>query len=157
MLGKLFSSHKVVVERCLLKPLPFIIALVIYCLLVVVSMVFYPQQAMNFHTVQYYNVIICLLLILAGITCCIYVSTKLKSNFLNKIIALMGQHTLVVYLLNGSVVSVITKVFRKLGFGSDGFSLVTSIVIAILACIICTVVSVICERVCPILVGKKRK
>lgn len=157
VLGKFFFIHKKeVIENFISKPLVFIASLAVYCLLVTISMISYPQQTMDFHNVEYYNPLICLVLIATGTICCIFVSRRIKPNMLTRYIAIMGQNTLVVYLLNGAVLAKVIKLYYKLGLGKNGMSLPGSIVITIIVCIICTVVSVVCSRYCPVLVGKKK-
>ena len=158
MLGKFFYNNRsVIMEKYVSNRWIFLASLLVYGVLVAVSVIYYPGQTMDFHKTEYYNPVLCLILIFTGIFCCIYISTRLKSNRLTKIIATMGQNTLVVYLFNGIVVAQFAKVFHKIGLGSDGFSLLESIIISVFACAICTVVSVICGKYCPILIGKNKK
>ena len=157
MAGKCFFIHKdQIMDGYINKLLTFILSLIVYGALVTVSLIYYPGQTMDFHKTLYYNPVICLIMIFTGITCCIYISSRLKSNKLTQLISVMGQNTLVVYLLNGIIVAQFAKVFRRIGMGTNGFSLLVSVIITVLACIICTIVSVVCGKICPILIGKKK-
>ena len=105
MAGKLFFIHRDEIMEKYISKLPvFVLSLIVYGALVAVSIIFYPGQTMDFHKTQYYNPVICLVMIFTGITCCIYIAKRLKSNKFTQLISVMGQNTLVVYLLNGIIV-----------------------------------------------------
>ena len=143
-------------ERCASKVSVYIVALAVYVALVVISIVFFPGQTMNFHDTEYFNLPICLLLILAGFECCLFIAPKLGPNVVTKYISIMGQNTLVVYLANGFVRMVLFKVVKRFGLLGDTPSLIESLFWCAVVCAICTVISVVCGKIYPPLIGKKK-
>lgn len=156
-LGKLFFMHKDLINsKYISKPIIVVAAFLIYILLVGVTISFYSGQIIDFHNVSYYNVPICLMLIFTGYIICLYITSKLKSNVFTKYVAIMGQNTLVIYLASGIVQMILLKILRVLRLKTQGFNLRECFVLAVLQCFVCTVISVICGKICPILIGKKK-
>ena len=157
MSGKLFFVHRdVIISKYISKTWVFAIALLLYCVMIGLTLRFYPDEAMSFHHMYYYNIPICLILIISSFTVCIFIALKIKPNVLTKYVTIMGQNTLVIYLASGIVAIVLFKVFGVIGLKTKGFNLVESLIVSIIECVVCTIISVICGKVCPILIGKKK-
>lgn len=73
--------------------------------------------------------------------------------------SLLGQHTLVVYFLQGHAYLVIEKFINtfRLSYLIDSFPNLFTIMIAFIVCFICTSISILLNRYIPFLVGKKGK
>lgn len=126
----------------------------IYALLIIVSAVSYPGKSMDFHNVSYYNVAICVVLSAAGISVLIALVKKVQNKKALYPIAILGKHTIVVYLINSIAIHRLQNLLGRITVYNKTF--VASIIISVLVAAIGTAVSVICGKYFPWMVGMKR-
>lgn len=161
-IGYIFKDKEEVIEKhtSLKTIIPSILA---YIGLILLSIKFYPNKTIDFHNANYYSIPICLSLSLFGFYVCTYLAKKIenisKLDKLNKLIVIMGQNTLLIYLLQDTFFMIykgIIGIVYKPEVYAD--NLPYCIAIAILTCISGTLVSVICTKYFPFLVlGKTKK
>lgn len=75
------------------------------------------------------------------------------------LLSLLGQHTLVIYFLQGHAYLIVEKLINMFRLANivDSFPNLFTIIISILVCFICTAISLLLNRYIPFLVGKRRK
>lgn len=161
MTGTLFVSSGIALRRyqdkwkpLMEKNISLICGLAIYVGLIAISVAFYPGRSIDFHNVSYYNILICLLLIFSGCFSCIFIARKIPSNMVSRWVCIFGQHTLVTYLLHGRIYG---SVKRVLAHFIPPQYFVVCVIISLITCIITTVISVLCGKFCPILIGQRKK
>ena len=151
-IGRTFCINEEAIVRKL-ERLPVLLGgTFLYILLGVFSLVFYPGQSMDVHLCRYYNILICGPMIWSGI----YLLTVFVMRYMNdypKWLVLIGQNTLVIYLLHSYCIKVLVKVFDILHIPVNRF---TNIFITLIVCTAGTLISLILHRFFPELMGKKR-
>ena len=125
----------------------------VYVLLGVLTLVFYPGHNIDIHLNKYYNYAICLLMIGVGLICLFILADTVIKKY-PRIVVLVGQNTLVTYLFHGYVVKVVLKALSIVKISKNWF---ISIFVTIVVCLVCTVISIIIRKVCPPIMGARRK
>ena len=153
LIGGLFKKYEKTIINKLGNLLCIVIMLFLYIGLGIVTIVFYPGQNINVHNNEYYNLLICSLMITVGIIC-LFIVAERYIKWYPKPIVIMGQNTLVIYLCNGFVFTVIRFIGNRLGIKTNGILL--GLISAIIACVVCTIVSLIIKKYIPEILGIKR-
>lgn len=131
--------------------------LAIYLASVVISFVFYPGEYIDVHLNHYYNYFL-------NILCCgsacvglalIFKRCTFESKSWAPVLA-VGRYTLVIYLLHGHVYPAIIKLAGVI-IRIDRSNFLHVLIVSILSCTVCTIVAFCVEKICPALVGTKRK
>ena len=118
-----------------------------------ISILVYPAQSMDFHNAEYDNLLLCIFLIILGTIFCICLALAISELSPLKPIITFGQNTLVVYLLHFIIVGEIKNILNH--FSID-MSFGLSLIVAVATCTIGTIISLISDRFCPILIGKRK-
>lgn len=130
-----------------------------YALLLVFSYLYYPGKVVNFHLVKYYNVPIVLCLAVSGILLLIKLTKvycESSSSWFQRCLCVFGRNTLVVYLFSSTLNSVVLMVYRNI-LGAKSPGLILSLAGAAFSCILGTLISELCRRYAPFLLGLKNK
>lgn len=127
----------------------------IYLAGIVCALRFYPGQAMDVHLDRYYNVPLCLILIVSGILLCMGIFQKIPWGKAGKPWLIFGQETLMVFLTHSTIQYVLSILLRPV-LPLNGQSFWVSLFYTTLTCIIGTVVSRGIGHIIPELVGKQR-
>jgi len=115
----------------------------------IISMHFYPGKALDVHLNEYYNYVICLLMIVTGILMLFIVAKKYIKKYLTWWL-LIGQNTLVIYLLHSYVIKVTVRIFNILHIPINQFS---NLFITFAVSTICLFISLLLKRYAPYLMG----
>ena len=154
-IGLLLKEGKELREK---RGLAFGIGVSVYILGVIITMSAYPRQNLDVHTNSYYNLLICVVLIVAGCTACFigaeWFDTKRPIKKTN-LLVFIGQNTLVYYMLCSYVIKVWYKGLKLLHLSIPGGP-IEWVVNTVVMCIGCAVIALLINRFAPILVGKKR-
>jgi fucose 4-O-acetylase-like acetyltransferase len=151
-IGYLFNCYEKPVFRIIREAKPIITGTVIYLVIGILSLVLYPGQCLDVHLCIYYNVFLCLLMILVGnITLTILIRNKIKKypGWLTKI----GQNTPIIYRLHGYLSRTVIKVFNIIHIPVNW---VTSIFLTFVVCSAGMEISALIHRFLPELMGKSR-
>ena len=153
-IGYLLNDHIDKLER--IKPVHGLICLGIYAALCVAGCLITPKAALDFHQVQYGNLPLNILLILAGFAASISLSVLLCRRFKLTALSILGRNTLVTYLISPQIKVAVDKVFRFLHFSpvqAAKKNVLAALIFAAVLCGICTLISEICGRFIPWSVG----
>ena len=127
-------------------------AIAIYFAFGVLTMKLYPGQCLDVHMCRYYNILICGIMIWIGI----YVLAVLISKRISKyprLLVLIGQHTLVIYLLHKYLVIVYEKGLSIFHITNNRL---TNVFLTLIVCLTGAMISLAINRFVPELMGKKR-
>lgn len=126
---------------------------ILYVLLGIITLSCYPEQALDVHANTYYNVVICLLMILCG---CIFLFTAVnKMDVKGRVIAFVGKNTLVFYMLNPYAFKIIYMCIQGAGI-KEMENPISWMVMTVAASVICGALAIVINRYLPEIVGKKR-
>lgn len=137
-----------------------IISIATYVILGSVNLIYYPLESIDVHTSSYYNPILCYIMILTGLYIMYvigkYIGEKYENTIIVKTGALIGKHAIVIFLTQ-----TIATIFLSFTLGSilppNNRSYVTSLIYTICMVMISTIIGVICEKYCPIVLGISKK
>lgn len=131
---------------------------IVYIVLIWVSYQFYNGMELNFHTCEYYNIVICLCLFFTGVVVCRFAAIQFCSKCqgcLKRFLVQFGQNTIVVYLIapyySAAVYYGINILLHQ---QNPGFFL--SFIVATVSCILGYYTSLLCKRYFPFLLGIKK-
>lgn len=133
----------------------FINALVYLCG-VALALRFYPECHLDIHLDMYYNVPLCLMLIVSGILLCVGVSQNIHWGSAAAPWLALGQETFVVYLTHSAIRFVLSKLLRPI-LPLNRARFWVCLVYAILSCILGTILSKSVGRCFPVLTGISAK
>ena len=154
VIGSVYKKHEEYLLEKLGKPQYVCLGFFVYVILGIITMVFYPGQNLDVHTNKYYNFTICGLMILIGIVVIFIIFEKYIKKY-PPIVTLVGQNTLVIYICNNLVISVIRFVSKRTGLPYDG--IFPGLITAVIACVACTVLSLLTKKLMPEIFGIKRR
>ena len=119
----------------------------VYIGLGVLSMRLYPGKCLDVHTVSYYDLILCLAMIISGNLALFLASPKLEG----KLLPCIGRHTLMIYIW-GSYASVLCIYLMKyVGLALPAY--LNAFVVTVFSVAICTLLSIMANRYAPWIVG----
>lgn len=127
---------------------------VIYLLLGSLTLVQYPGQCMDVHVCRYYNLPICLAMIVTGLLAVFLAFRRFYTR--EGILSFIGKNTLVFYMVGSQCKAVTLAILKRLGFILPKNPFAWAIVCLII-CLECAVVSIILNRWASVLVGKSGK
>lgn len=157
LIGYLMRDYSSGFDR--IKPVYAVIGAGAYLLLGFIGYKITPSASLDFHKVQYGNLPLNILLILVGIAASVTVSVCLCRKFKLTALSILGQNTLVTYLLSTTVIAVLERGLQMFGIPMKqimNHNVVLAIAAGLLICAVCTVISEICGRVFPWSVGLRR-
>lgn len=131
----------------------YICASVLYLILGIATLIFYPHQCMDVHVSRYYNLPICMGMIITGLTAVFILFRKYYKK--DGVLSFVGQNTLVFYMLGAQCKSATISILTKLHFPLAKNPFVWFLLL-LLVCVECAVLSCIMNRVCPLFVGKRK-
>lgn len=125
----------------------------LYLFLVILSLYIYPGVAIDVHLCSYYNYPYCFILIIIGLI--VLFTAAAKSNYSNRILNVIGQNTLVLYIWHGSVIAILNYIctLSKISLGSIWIS---ALLKSIWGVFVCTVLAQYINKFAPEIVGKRR-
>ena len=151
-IGSFYKNNaKPLIDKSRKKPLGLAVFLSVYLALGILSLYLYPDQRIDIHANEYYNLLICFVMIWIGI---LFLFT-LADNYITrypKWLLLVGQNTLVIYILHGYVATVCKKVFAVAGLGVNR---VTAVLITVITTAVCCAVSVAVRHFLPAVFGAR--
>ena len=125
---------------------------VLYVFLGILTLVLYPGQCLDVHMCRYYNICICGVMIWVGIyVLAVFVSNRIK-RYPNWLV-LIGQHTLVIYLLHNYLVKAFYKGFSIFHIPANRL---TNVFLTLIVCLTGVLISQAINYLAPELMGKKR-
>lgn len=127
---------------------------IIYISLGTASLFLYPGEVLDVHTNYYYNLPICIVMILSG--CVLMFIFARKFELKSRTVAFIGRNTLVFYMLNAYALKVIYKIFEVTNINLPE-NQISWLIMVVLICIICTGIAIFINRFMPICVGKKAR
>lgn len=116
---------------------------------------FYPGCPLDVHLDMYYNIPLCLILILSGTLLCMGIAQNLPWGKAARPWLILGQETLVVYLTHSTIQFVLSKLLNPV-LPLNGQRFLVCLIYTVLICIFGTVLSRVVGCFLPVLVGKKR-
>lgn len=151
MMGHLLKHYK----KLLSLSSRWIVFLVcVYVLTCCVSLVFWPGKCLDVHVGRYYNYFVCFLLIVIGSLVIMNVFRKVSRY--PRFVSLVGQHTLVIYMLHSYVAAMVSKAFGIMKMPTNGH-FVFAVSATVISVVVCTYTSMIISRYVPLLNGTKKK
>ena len=126
----------------------------IYLILTFFSLYLFPKASIDVHLCRYYNYPYCFSLIILGLL--VLFTAAAKSNFSNKILSLIGQNTLVIYLYHNHVIGLLVKMISFFKINVIIFW-IGAFVKTVWGIVVCNLLAHYINRFVPEFVGKKRK
>lgn len=150
ILGFFLKDNKCFLE---LKKSWIVVLAGLYLVFCVLTIFFWPGEAIDVHKGYYYNYGICFILIVIG--CVAIMNIAKKIDHYPSLITIIGQHTLLIYILHFYTANAILRLFGLFDLPSKGH-FVFALIATIFSVIVCTYVSIIISRYVPILNGTKK-
>lgn len=125
----------------------------VYIVLGVLSVFLYPGQTLDVHLNAYYNHAICQLMIWIGIGILFIFGAKYIKKY-PRWWVLIGQNTLVIYLLHNYAVKAGVKVFNLIHLPVNRL---TNVFLTVAVTAVCLGISLLINRFIPQMMGKRRK
>ena len=135
------------------------ISFTIYVLLIWFSKEEFFAKTINFHLCEYYNIPVCLILVISGLVFARYCLIIICATCSKRIILFLtsfGQNTIVVYLASSTFNTIVIKLFNRL-FRTDRLNFFICFLGATVSCLLGYLLSVFCRKYFPILLGVSRK
>lgn len=151
-IGRLLRKYEENIAHYLNRVPVLIGGTAVYILLAVLTMRLYPGHCLDVHLCRYYNIPLCGAMIWIGI----YVLAVLISRRITyhpRLLSLIGQHTLVIYLMHQYLLRVFEKGFFILHIPFNKF---TNVFLTLFVCLAGAAISLAINRFVPELMGKRR-
>lgn len=123
----------------------------VYLLLGIFTLLEYPGQCMDAHVCRYYDLPICLAMIVTGLLAVFLAFRKFYTR--EGILSFIGKNTLVFYMVGSQCKAATLAILKRLGIILPKNPFVWAVVCLII-CLECAVISIILNRWMPVLVGK---
>lgn len=127
---------------------------ILYITLCIISMYIFPKQSLDVHVSSYYNIPLCLVLILLGLAALFLIAPKVK--LYPKSVVYIGQNTLLIYMW-APFVGFIMELFLKEIKIDIPHSIISGIIMATIEVLVCSVLSIFINKYLPFMVGKTKK
>ena len=129
-----------------------LIPIILYITLVTVGLVFYPFSSIDIHQNYYFNLPLNFITIFTGTITCFTLFAKLNRS--NKMLSIIGQNSLVIYIFHGLILGF---TYRVIGFfGIEVYhNILLGIISTIYACVVCTIISLFINKYFPALLGRR--
>lgn len=124
-----------------------------YVFLTVLSLYLFPNESIDVHQCRYYNYAYCYILIIMGLL--FLFTASAKSNFSNRVLSIIGQNTLVLYIWHGSVIGLFNGLMSLLKINIE-FIWVSAIIKTFWAVIVGCIIAHYVSKFVPEIVGKRR-
>lgn len=151
-LGLLVKNNENALKQ--IKTFWIILSVIIYFAICYIGSLLYPNQCIDVHLNRYFNLPICFILIVLGVTSCF--TLFLKFNISSKLFIDIGQNTLILYIFHGWVITFSWMVLSE--FGLDVKHVwIKGLLSTLFAVLGCGILSFFVNKYCPVIVGKNRK
>ena len=128
-------------------------AVIIYLLLCFITLFLFPGSSMDIHMNRYYNLPICIILIVIGLVT-LFTFLRMES-FAPTWLVYIGQNTLIIYIMHGFVLITINKCLSVIGLATMSVP-IKALINTIIACTACCCLAYFANKYVPEIVGKKR-
>ena len=127
---------------------------ILFVIMGITSIFVWPNQFLDVHLNQYYNLPYCMAMIFLGCVTIFLLAKKIA--FAPKFLVFIGQNTFIIYFLHNTIFYIFTKMLSVLGLTNINsyFEIVLKICFSI---IICCLIAIPLNKFVPFLVGKKKK
>lgn len=115
----------------------------------------HPVLSIDVHLNHYSHFPFNCFLIILGCFICFCIASKYK--FSSRILTVIGQNSLVIYIFNGLFIAAVCRIFQKQGINFIDNIWILAIIKTIYGCTICTILSLILNKYTPILIGKGKR
>ena len=151
LLGYVFRMH----EDWFVRQSWFImsIGIVFYLGLGILSYFVFPNRSLDVHMNEYYNLPLCITMIVLGNL--LLFSVFNKANIKNRVLEFLGQNTLLYYVWHGYAIAFLSLVLSYCDITLE-INWWTAIIKTFWACLVCGVCAMIVNKYLPWVVGKKR-
>ena len=149
--GYIIRKNESMLYNGITESIVTVAALITYILLGCITLRFYPEKCMDVHLSRYYNIPICLSMILIGIILIFALFRRYYKR--DGILSFIGKNTLVFYMIGSMCKTATLRVIKAFGIILPRNALVW-LALLILICIECTLISLFLNIVFPISVGK---
>lgn len=122
--------------------------------MIVGAIFLWPNRGIDVHTNRYYNIPYCFALITVFTLSLMTLGTKLGR--LSRVLALVGRHTLVIYIYHGFFLSIGMRVLTP-GDSTGLLLFVICLLLSAFSVAVCTFGSAVINRIFPELMGRKRQ
>lgn len=151
-LGYCIRKYEAVLDKIRTKYL-WVGAIVYFCL-GLLSIIVFPGECLDVHKGIYYNLPICVLMVLDG--CTILFSFAKRYQFHSKMLEFIGRNTLVYYIWANYTPSIYDMLIKRIALSISNTYL-SALVETMFTCSVCAVLAIIFTKYFPETVGKKRK
>ena len=131
-------------------------SVLIYLLVCYIGCLTVPKAIFDFHNIGFGNFPINVLMILLGIICSFTVSSYACKKYKMKLLSIIGQNTLVIYLLSPYLSKIILKVAKILVVQNENLNLLMVSFVSLTVCVIGSIISEICYCFFTWSVGRKK-
>ena len=140
----------------------FILNIALYSLLTFATYKYYPNQSIDVHLSNYYNVVVCFILIISGMYLIYLIIRCLEFYFLKYkpvkhtlgVLSIIGKYSIVIFLLQGPLSFVFSRTLAVV-YPLDNKSWITSLVYSSLIVCISVIISIFIDKRYPKLLGFK--
>lgn len=152
LIGYLFRKYEE--KFSALKPACIAVGGALYMIMTVVSLILYPGQYMDIHLNQYYNIPLCMAMILVGCFTAFMLAGRIRR--MPRALVYLGQNTFVCYMLHNMVFMLWAKLFSMMNVAPPS-GWIAAAAKACFACIVCCIIAAFINRFIPEAAGKRRK
>ena len=126
-----------------------ILFILVYALLVIVTLFFYPEDCLDIHLNYFYSLPICLTMIFLGLSVLFVLSPQID-NYPKWILAI-GKHSLVIYLCHPYAIAFSHRLFNVLSISLPIY--VSLCLDVFVVCVLCVSFSIFLSKYVPFMVG----
>lgn len=150
--GYLFRIKEGYIKKSLLHRNDVLLCFfIVYIIFVIFSYLLYPGQVMDVHMVEYYNFLICAVLIGLGLYLSFVISSKFEAY--PKWILEIGKYSLLIFFWHSYIIAVPNKLLFSLGIVIPIYVMV--ILNTGIASIICCLLGRLISKYVPFLIGNR--
>lgn len=129
-----------------------LLAIIAYFILTTFGMVIYDGQTIDVHLNRYFNYPLNFITITLGCLICFCIWAKY--NIRSRVLTIIGQHSLVIYIFHGLFIAFVCRIMSYMGIDLPLNERLIGIIKTIYACATCVVFSLFLNKYTPKLVGK---
>lgn len=130
------------------------IGVAIYICIAILSIYFYPGVNLDVHRGEYYNYLVCALMIFGG--CTLLFSIAKRFEFHSKVLSFIGRNTLIYYIWASYPVTIYNALTSGLGLSIKNIY-INAFVETAFVCCVCAILAALVGRFLPEAVGRKRR
>jgi len=130
--------------------------LLLYIVLCFVGICIHPSASLNFHTIEYGNLPMNILLMAIGIATAISVAIFIEQRYELPFLKMLGRNSIVVYLLSSNTVPLVRKLASMINIDITT-NIAISFIAAVIVCTFNAFVSELCTKNAPWSVGLRKR